>query len=165
MTDPVSVFSFPQSTLLIHSPAAKIRTVQLRTLPPNSTPAFIASLVYGGAVERIQTIGESSASVRFLDADACDKFYHDTANGLVYAKDALGKEKVVWVTKTKDVDVVGGLLRQWIEAEYTRCVRAVPVDEDIGQEYLRKMASRKNRGVEGIEVGRNPGGVSTSPNP
>lgn len=103
---------------------------------------------------------DDTASVKFLHAADCKKFYDETSNGLVYGKDPNEIEKFVWVELAKDVDVVGGLLTQWIASNFTRCVRAVPVDEDFGKEYLWKMASRKNRRVEGIEDGRNPGGVS-----
>lgn len=38
-------------------------------------------------------------------------------------------------------------------------MRAVPLEEDMGKEYLWKIATRKNRIVEGIEIGKNAGGV------
>lgn len=116
-------------------------------------------------MEQIHLRGDETASVKFLHAADCNKFYEDTSNGLVYGKDLQGKEKVVWVSLAKDVDVVGGLLSGWIEAEMTRCVRAVPVEDDIGKEYLWKIAARKNRNVENIEIGRNAGGVNISPFP
>lgn len=104
-------------------------------------------------------VSDSIATVKFLHAADCQKFYDETSNGLVYAKDVQGHEQVVWVELAKDVDVIGGLLSGWIEGGVTRCVRVVPVEEDIGEAHLMKIASRKNRKVEGISDRKNPGGV------
>ncbi|KAL9129023.1 MAG: hypothetical protein Q9217_002425 [Psora testacea] len=114
--------------------------------------------VFGGPLEQIYIRDSDTASVKFLHAEDCTSFYEKTSNGLVYGKDANGREKIVWVSLGKDVDVVGGLLDQWITSDFTRCVRAVPVDEDYGKEALWKIASRKNRSIEGIEDGKTPGG-------
>ena len=57
------------------------------------------------------------------------------------------------------MDVVGGLLRGWIASGVTRCVRAVGVETEWGMDGLLKMAERKNRKVEKIVDGQNPGGV------
>lgn len=132
----------------------------MKGLPPASTTAFVASLVYGGPLEQIHIRDDDTASVRFLHAADGEKFYRDTSNGLVYGKDWQGKEKIVWVHLAKDVDVIGGKLEGWIQAEMTRCIRVVPLEDDIGKEYLWKIASRKNRIVEGIEIGESPGKVS-----
>lgn len=93
------------------------------------------------------------------------KFYEETSNGLVYEKDAKGRELVLFVELSKDVDVVGGLLQGWIASGVTRCVRAVGVEADWGMDGLLKIAERKNRKVEKIVDGQNPGGVSTSNGP
>ena len=87
------------------------------------------------------------------------KFHGDTSNGLVYKKDAKGRELVLFVELSKDVDVVGGLLRGWIASGVTRCVRAVGVETEWGMDGLLKMAERKNRKVEKIVDGQNSGGV------
>ena len=96
-----------------------------------------------------------------MDAGACLSFYDKTSNGLVYGKDAKGDELVLSVEMPQDVDVVGGLLQGWIASGVTRCVRAVGVGADWGMDGLEKMAERKNRKVEKIVDGQNPGGVST----
>jgi hypothetical protein len=103
---------------------------------------------------------EGSASVRFLDAADCNKFYDDAANGIVYGKDIQGREQVVFVELAKDVDVIGGLLRGWIDTGVTRCVRAVGVDEDWGMDALRKLSENKGRKIEGVVDGKTAGGVS-----
>ena len=100
-----------------------------------------------------------------MDAGECTKFYGETSNGLVYGKDAKDRELVLFVELSKDVDVVGGLLQGWIASGVTRCVRAVGVEADWGMDGLVKIAERKNRKVEKIVDGQNPGGVSTSNGP
>ena len=97
-----------------------------------------------------------------MDAEDCMRFYNETSNGLVYKKDAEERELVLFVELSKDVDVVGGLLQNWIVSGVTRCVRAVGVETDWGMDGLRKIAERKNRKVEKIVDGQNPGGVSGS---
>ena len=103
---------------------------------------------------------EGSAAVRFLDAADCNKFYGDAANGIVYGKDIQNREQFVLVELAKDVDVIGGLLRGWIDAGVTRCVRAVGVDEDWSMDALVKIGENKNRKIESIQDGKTPGGVS-----
>lgn len=100
-----------------------------------------------------------------MDAGDCTKFYHETSNGLVYEKDAKGRELVLFVELSKDVDVVGGLLQGWIDSGVTRCVRAVGVEAEWGMDGLVKVAERKNRKVEKIVDGQNAGGVSLYTDP
>ena len=140
--------------------AAKIRKVIVKELPRGASPTFVASLVYGGPLEQIQIRNETSAAVLFLDAEDCMNYYNATSNGIVYKKDIHGHELVVFIELAKDVDVVGGLLRGWIDSGVTRCIRAVGVDEHWDEEDLMKIASRKNRKVEGIDDGKNYGNVS-----
>ena len=96
-----------------------------------------------------------------MNAKDCKGFYEETANGLVYKKDAKGRELVLFVELTKDVNVVGGLLQGWIDTGITRCVRAVGVESKWDSDGLRKIAERRNRKVERIVDGQNAGGVST----
>ena len=121
--------------------------------------------MYGGPIEEIQirpsAAGNLSAAVRFMNAKDCKRFYEETANGLVYKKDAKGRELVLFVELAKDVDVVGGLLQGWIDTGITRCVRAVGVESKWNSDGLRKIAERKGRRVEKIVDGQNAGGVST----
>lgn len=149
--------------LNLYSPAARIRKVIITNLPPGSTANFIQSLVFGGPIEQI-VVASSSASVVFVDADDTKKYYDATANGLVYKNEG-DKEHFVLVELAKDVDVVGGLLREMIEKSVTRCVKAIGVEEDWGMPALWKMAERKGRKVENIVEGVNAGGVSPSLHP
>ena len=145
--------------------AAKVRTVHIDNLPYNATPNFIASLVYGGAVEDIHTrtsaAGDTLASIRFVDAEQCSNFYHKTANGIVYKKDVRGRDVAAFVELGQDVDVVGGLLQTWIDNDTTRCVRAVGVGEELSRSDLKVLAEAKGRKLEGLQDGKTPGGVCT----
>ena len=99
----------------------------------------------------------------FLDPEDCARYNAATANGIVYGKDqASGRELVAFTEMSKDVNVIGGLLKGFIEAGVTRCVKCIGVEEDWSLAALTKMAERKNRKLEGIEEMETRGGVSTS---
>ena len=149
--------SHSPSLLLTFPIVAAIRKVFLTSLPTKSTLSLVAGLVFGGPLENIKMY-ETMASVKFLHAADCQAYHDATSNGVVYGKDLQQNEKVCWVKRSKDVDVVGGLLSQWIEKGVTRCVRAVPVDESIGMDTLKSLALQKGRSLEGMEVGKTPGG-------
>lgn len=125
--------------------------------------------MYGGAIEDIHmttsAAGDLTATVRFVDADQCNQYFEATANGVVYKKDSQNRDEVLYVDIAKDVDVVGGLLRTWIDTGVTRCVRAVGVDKDWGTAALIKLAEGKGRKLEGISDSINPGGVSKHTHP
>jgi len=104
---------------------------------------------------------DNSATVKFLKPADCTKYYKDTSNGVVYKKDIHGHEMVVFVELAKDVDVIGGILQRWIEDGVSRCVRTVGVDEDWDMAAFIRLASAKNRIVEGIADGMTHGGVSS----
>ena len=133
-------------------------------MPSNASVTTVAGLVFGGPLEEIilrtSASGTQTANVRFMDAQDCQKYYDETSNGVVYGKDPAGRELVSFVKLAQDVDVVGGMLRTWIEQGATRCVRTVGVDEDWGIEGLKKHAEQKGRVLEGITEGTTSGGVS-----
>ena len=104
-------------------------------------------------------VGSSSAWVLFLNADDCVKYYTKTYNGVVY-RSIEGKDMVAFVQLAKDVDVVGGLLQNYIDGNVTRCVRAIGVAADIGLTWLMRVAERNGRKLEGLEDSINAAGVS-----
>ena len=140
--------------------ASVIRTVILKNLPLGATPAFVASVVFGGALEQIHMRSDDSAAVRFLSGTDCLDFYNETDNGLVYGKEANGKEKVIWTHLGKEVDVVGGNLEQWISMGRTRCIKAVHVDKKFTAKELKSYAEAKGRVLEGYEESETDKGVS-----
>ena len=127
-------------------------------LPEHTSPRFIASLVYGGPLENIN-VTPNMASVRFLEHKDCMKFYEATENGLVYGMKG-NEELFVFVELAKDVDVVGGLLRSYIDQGCTRCVRVIGADDHWTLENLSEIATSKNRKVEHIKIEKNASGVS-----
>ncbi|KAL8695039.1 MAG: hypothetical protein Q9218_000407 [Villophora microphyllina] len=115
--------------------------------------------VYGGPLEDL-AVGNSTAYVTFLHAEDTAKFYETTANGLVYKTDAANH--VIFTEMSKDVNPVSGVLREYIEKEFTRCVRAVGVDKEWTMGYLQETAARKGRRVEKIVDGVNVSNVRAS---
>ncbi|KAL8658429.1 MAG: hypothetical protein Q9226_000997 [Calogaya cf. arnoldii] len=132
--------------------AARVRKIMLTGIPPGATPSLVASFVFGGPLERIH-VGDSSAFVTFLRGDDADKYYEATGNGLDYEKD--GKKYVIMTETTTEVNPVSGILREYIEKEFTRCVRAVGVDAEWTAVALQEVAARKGRKVEKIVDGLN----------
>ncbi|KAG8531569.1 uncharacterized protein KY384_003199 [Bacidia gigantensis] len=141
--------------VLPHPLVPQKRTIILTDLPEYATSSFISSIVYGGNLEqiRLDRFG-CKAWIRFLDPAACQKFYENSDNGLVYGKENNGKEKIVWVDLGKDVNVIGGNLREQIARGCTRSVKVVPVEEDFTKMALETFAARGRRSVEGLEEGR-----------
>ncbi|KAI4155777.1 MAG: hypothetical protein LQ341_000137 [Variospora aurantia] len=147
----------PKSAERASRSAAKHRRVLLTGLPRTSTATFVASLVYGGALESIRTAEGTAAFVTFLRADDAAIYYDATANGLLFKKE--GVEHVIMTDLCKDVDPISGVLREWIEKEFTRCVRAVGVDEDWSLQALYETAGKKGRKVEKVVDGTNTNGM------
>lgn len=149
-------------------PAAKVRKVILKGLPPNASPTLVAALVYGGPLEQIVIRPPSRAEVVFLHAEDCMKYYDSTANGLLY-KPPTGANKdhyyPIMTELGKDVNVVSGVLREWIEKEVTRCVRAVGVDKEWSMAWIQEAAARKGRKVEKIIDGENANKVGQMKHP
>ena len=139
--------------------AAEVRTVTIKPLPPSATLAFVANLVYGGPLERIRMhLGGKGASVTFLSPADCKKFFDSTANGLAYnTSTPTGPERRVRyldVELSDTVEPVVGKLYEYVQKGLTRCVKAVPVDDEITMPFLQKMAADKNRSVVKMQEGR-----------
>ena len=111
--------------------------------------------MYGGPIENI-SVGSSSASVLFLHAQDCLKYYNATKNGVVYGKDG-ERELFAIVDLGKDVDVIGGMLQSLIELKATRCVKVNGADEKFTKAELVELANSKHRRLEGIEDGKGVG--------
>ena len=122
----------------------------LRSLPPGATPAFLTSLIFGGPLERIHLPTPETAFVTFLHGEDCKIFYRGTGNGLVYGVTDTGRKKFIDVMMGKEVDIVSGKLRDWIDKEFRRCVRATHVDEEITLPEMKAMAMGKGRALERI---------------
>ncbi|KAL8802050.1 MAG: hypothetical protein Q9182_004063 [Xanthomendoza sp. 2 TL-2023] len=137
--------------------AARVRKVLLTGIPMGASPTLVASFVFGGPLEQIQ-VNEKSAYVTFLRGQDAEKYYEATGNGLLYKKDDV--EHVIMTEMTREVNPVSGILREYIEKEFTRCVRAIGVDKDWTMKALQETAARKGRRVEKIVDGLNASKVS-----
>lgn len=133
-------------------PAARVRKIMLVGIPSGATPNLVASFVFSGPLERIH-VADSSAFVTFLRGEDAAKYYEATGNGLDYKKD--GVEHVIVTEMTSEVNPVGGILREYIEKEFTRCVRAIGVGAEWTAMALHELAARKGRKVEKIVDGLN----------
>ena len=147
--------------------AAEIRTVIIRNLPSNATPSLVTSIVYAGALERIDMIkvagkGSSEARVLFLHGKDCQQFYDATANDLDYIFE--DRKGVAVVDKATNVDVLSGQVRTYIQLGFTRCVRVMDIrsaleDKEL-KEKFREKAAYHNRMVEDVIVGNTEADVS-----
>ncbi|KAL8914513.1 MAG: hypothetical protein Q9171_000866 [Xanthocarpia ochracea] len=133
--------------------AARVRKIMLTGIPTGSTANLVASFVFGGPLERIHVGDSSSAFVTFLRGEDAAKYYEATGNGLDYKKD--DAEHVIMTEMTNEVNPVSGVLREYIEKEFTRCVRAIGVDKERTTMALHEMAAAKGRKVEKIVDGLN----------
>ncbi|MCJ1307465.1 hypothetical protein MMC25_001111 [Agyrium rufum] len=141
-----------------HRPAAQVRKVIIKGLPEASTPAFVAGLVYGGPLESVLTsVSGTIAYVTFAYAEDARKYYDDTANGVAFMN---GKEPMhATVELIADVTPIGGMVKSYLDKEYTRCVGGIGVAENLSLRELWIMAEKKNRQVEAVEIGSTPRGI------
>ena len=122
-----------------------------------STEQLVSKLVFGGPLESITGITETSAVVLFLDADDCERFYNATANGITYRKSKDPKERVAFVELGKEVDVILGQLRERIAQGATRCVTAIGNDYEVNPWKLNYLSTA---GVSEIKDKRTESKVS-----
>ena len=139
--------------------AAEVRTVTIKPLPPNATLASVANLVFGGPLEKIRIhVGGKGASVTFLNPADCKRFFDSTANGLAYNTSPptgpVRRFRHLDVELSDTVEPVAGKLYEYVQKGLTRCVKAVPVDDEITMPFLQKMAADKNRSVVKVQEGR-----------
>lgn len=104
--------------------------------------------------------GSGYALVKFLTAAACSKYFDATENGI----DVPGEKKaVVFVEKQPGPNSINDVIRNCIDGDASRCVRAFDAEEDWSDMLLLKLAKGKGqmkREVDRIKRGKNPRGVS-----
>jgi len=117
----------------------------------------VSTLVWGGDIEHIEYVdGNSSAKVRFVDAEACQNYFDKTANGISYPPRA-ATGKAVWVELATEVEPLSGNLLDAIERrEATRCVRAIGVDAEWSIDALTRLAEGAKRDVKVLRVQDEP---------
>ena len=128
-------------------------------------PDFIASLVYGGPLEQIHCSG-ASAAVTFINAADAENYYKKTPNGILYRSSNDNLQYFAEVRMADDVTPVSGMVQEYVNNGFTRCVRAIGVDFAKSLEELHAVAVGKSsvpRKLEGLEDGKSPQGVSFNP--
>ena len=157
------------SVLIIIATAAGKRTIIITGHPtwewiPKGE--FIASLVYGGAIEKIICLLGMAAVVFIYPVDA-QAFYEDTANGIIY-RQAPGTVQYAEIKLHDDVTPMSGLVQHYVEQGATRCVKATGIEIGVSQLELYELAigpvnsrGQVPRKLEKLEDNMNDDGVST----
>jgi hypothetical protein len=105
--------------------------------------------------------GTSFALVRFLEPDACDKYFKATENGIEIQDE---KKALVFVEKQPGPTSINDTIRNCTDGDVSRCVRALDVDNDDRNDVLlMKIARGKGalkREVDTIKRGKTARGVS-----
>ncbi|CAN9189387.1 unnamed protein product [Alternaria alternata] len=122
----------------------------------------LQALVWGGKLESISLPepGSSNALVKFLTPEACEKYHKATANGIEIVGDI--KKAVVFVEKAEGPNSINDVIRNCIDGDASRCVRAIGADED-SDAILMKLArgrSVNKRDVDRIKSGKTARGHS-----
>ncbi|KAI5380798.1 hypothetical protein J4E82_000756 [Alternaria postmessia] len=122
----------------------------------------LQALVWGGKLESISLPepGSSNALVKFLTPEACEKYHKATANGIEIVGDI--KKAVVFVEKAEGPNSINDVIRNCIDGDASRCVRAIGADED-SDAVLMKLARGKGvnkRDVDRIKSGKTARGHS-----
>ncbi|CAN9255118.1 unnamed protein product [Alternaria sp. RS040] len=132
------------------NPAAH-RTCILKGVAGITSINQLQALVWGGKLESISLPepGSSNALVKFLTPEACEKYHKATTNGIEIVGDI--KKAVVFVEKAEGPNSINDVIRNCIDGDASRCVRAIGADED-SDAVLMKLA--RGRGVNKRDVDR-----------
>lgn len=143
---------------------AGCRTILLKGINHPATINQVQALVWGGRVESISAPepGKPYALVKFQTPEACQKYFDATENGIVFPGDKT--KTLIFVERQPGPNSVNDLLKNCIEGDITRCVRAVDADEDWSDAALKKLArgtsKAKFRVTDQIKQGKTGKGVS-----
>ena len=122
----------------------------------------LQSLVWGGRLESLSLTeaGKDYGLIKFLTAEGCDRYFSDTENGIIVPGDQT--KTVIFVERQPGPNSINDLLRNCIEGDATRCVRALDADSDWSDNVLLTFARGKNklkREVDRIKRGKTARGV------
>lgn len=96
--------------------------------------------------------------MRFLTPEACDTYFKATENGIEVEDQ---KKTIVFVEKQPGPTSTNDVIRNCIDGDASRCVRAVDAEEDWSEHMLMKLARGKSavkREVDRIKTGKNARG-------
>ncbi|KAF1847468.1 uncharacterized protein K460DRAFT_275532 [Cucurbitaria berberidis CBS 394.84] len=137
--------------------AASYRTCILKGVSGITSINQLQALVWGGRLESISMpeTGSNFALVKFLTPDACQKYFEATENGIEVAGD---KKTVIFVERTAGPNSINDVIRNCIEGDASRCVRAVlGVGDEWSDTKLMEIACGKGqnkREVDRIKRGK-----------
>ncbi|KAI9894702.1 MAG: hypothetical protein M1814_002058 [Vezdaea aestivalis] len=139
-------------------PVSRSRRAELRGLPANSAPNLVASLIHGGAIEKIHIEPRTgSAFVIFVDPDKCLQFLETTKNGVILREMTCsgGLSSIVYVRSSTTVDVMSSFTKECISKGATRCVRVLGIapTKIFSREDLVKLAQEKGRKLQDVKLG------------
>ena len=139
------------------------RTCILKGVTAVTSINQLQALVWGGRLESISgpESGSSNALVKFLTADACERYHRDTANGITIKADM--KNAVVFVELTEGPNSTNDVIQRCIEGGVSRCVRALGKVECNDTQLMALAQGKdqaKKREVDRIKRGKNVRGVS-----
>jgi hypothetical protein len=126
----------------------------------------VTPLIWGGALESlIIPPASDTAVVRFLTPTACTTYLATTVNGIIIPADPSkpsAPKKLILVEPQLGPCSINDVIQSCIDAEQTRCVRALGADDDWSDAALMKLAlgpDKAKRDVERIKKGRTAKGV------
>ncbi|KAL6150234.1 farnesyl cysteine-carboxyl methyltransferase [Exserohilum turcicum] len=134
------------------------RTCILKGVTAVTSINQLQALVWGGRLESISgpESGSSNALVKFLTADACERYHRDTANGITIKADM--KNAVVFVELTEGPNSTNDVIQRCIEGGVSRCVRAIGKVECNDTQLMALAQGKdqaKKREVDRIKRGKN----------
>ncbi|KAH7065949.1 hypothetical protein BKA63DRAFT_167973 [Paraphoma chrysanthemicola] len=154
-TDPVESFT-PWPTQEKREAPPAYRVCLLKGLSGVKSINQLQALVWGGRLESISmpSPGSDFAVVRFLTPEACKKYFQATENGIEVQGD---KKTIIFVEKQPTPTSINDVMRNCIEGDASRCVRALDADDDWSDMLLMKLAKGKStakREVDRIKRGK-----------
>lgn len=99
--------------------------------------------------------------IKFMTAEGCQKYFDATENGIEVPGDKA--KTLIIVERQPRPNSINDVLRNCIEGDASRCVRALGADEDWSDMVLLKLArggGKVEREVDRIKRGKNAKGVS-----
>ncbi|KAF1961691.1 hypothetical protein CC80DRAFT_543054 [Byssothecium circinans] len=138
-----------------------IRSCMLKGVTNVKSINQLQALVWGGRLEHLSLPepGSSVAHVRFLTAEACDKYFKATENGIQMP----GEKFVIFVEKQPGPNSLNDVMRNCADGDASRCIRAYDADDDWSDMVLMKLARGKGqqkREVDRIKRGKTSRGRS-----
>ncbi|ORY10716.1 hypothetical protein BCR34DRAFT_588370 [Clohesyomyces aquaticus] len=140
---------------------AGVRICILKGISSLASINKLQAYVWGGRLEAIAfEPGKANAVIRFLTPEGCQKYFDATANGIPITLPD-GNEALMQVEKTPGPQSLNDVLKNCIEGDASRCVRALDADQDWQDIVLLNLARGKGqskREVDRIKRGRTPAG-------